>query len=118
MIRHFSAASDLAEKYWLGLSEIKMGEARSLSHFVLEVRLEINSQTELNPARAGITVRRNQLGAHHTKVCGVGNAKSWIEKRWVIKRIEEVKRKLELRSFMDCGDFPEPQVEVLEPEAA
>lgn len=86
--------------------------------FALRVRLEIDAQTELNPARAGIAVRRNQLGVDHAEVCEVGGVKGRVQERWVIKGIEEVKRKLELRPFVDGGDFPEPHVEVLEPETA
>src|ERR1700686_701445 len=92
------------------------GRGQSLSHFDLGVGLEIDTQAELNPARAGIAVRGNQLGAHYAEVCEVGRAKSRVQKRWVIKRVEEVKRKLELGPFVDGGDFPEPHVQVLEPE--
>jgi hypothetical protein len=111
MIRYFGAAGDQTRKCSpVPFENKKMGEASGLSHFALEVRLEIDAQPELNPARTGIAVRGNQLGVDHTKVRKVGDAKGRVQKRRVVKGVEEVKRKLQLRAFVDGGNFPEPQV--------
>jgi hypothetical protein len=80
--------------------------------------LEVHAQAKLNPARAGIAVRGDELGVDHAEVRQVGGIQSWIEESRVVERVEEVERILELQSFPKFCNFSNAQIEILEPEAA
>ena len=80
-----------------------------------QVRLELEAQTKLNPARTLNTVGGNELGVDDAEGGWVGHVKRWIKEIDVVEQVEEVGRKFDFDPLRDRGLFPEGHVKV--PEA-
>jgi hypothetical protein len=80
--------------------------------FVFVSGLEVDTETELDPARAGQAVCRNQLGIDHTKIRRIRRIKGRIQEVWMVEDIEEVKREFRFDALGNRRAFPETRVQV------
>src|SRR5882724_10903888 len=78
--------------------------------------LEIDAQAELNPARAGVAVGWNVLGGDSAETRHVGRVQYRVHEGRVIESVEKVERIFHSDAFSNLGDFPDAEVQVLEPE--
>jgi len=74
--------------------------------------LEFDAHTELNPAAARDSIRRNELTGNDTKSARVGQRQTWIGEVDVIGEVEEVERERHVQSFLDRCFLPQRHIHI------
>src|SRR5436190_10464680 len=98
--------------------EMKEGRTFALPFLSVENALEIDAEAELDPARTGNAVRRNQLRVDDAECSRVGGVKGRVKEIGMVEDIEKVEREFGTDSFRNGSDLAEAHVEIPVAEAA